>query len=123
MTDFIVVLYPEGPKTGTSTPCSVSDIISMETDELLALDGQEGFGTRKQEALTRLVCSNMVLPLTALTLMTQAFDRDGARCVMTGVKFRETPTDINSFRPDLANIIPNSIHGKVCDIILMALIY
>lgn len=41
-----------------------------------------------------------------------AFERDGTRCVMTGAKFHETLTDVNDFHPNLAHIIPSSIHGK-----------
>lgn len=41
-----------------------------------------------------------------------AFKRDGARCVMTGVVFDELPTDNDHFSPVLSHIIPNSIHGK-----------
>ena len=68
MTDFVIVLNPGGPQAGASTPVSVSDIISMETNQLLALANQGGFGKRKQEALKRLVCSNVVFLTTALTI-------------------------------------------------------
>jgi hypothetical protein len=47
VTDFIIVLNPGGPKSVAGTPFSVSDIISMETDELLELANKEGFGTAK----------------------------------------------------------------------------
>jgi len=69
MTDFIVVLNPGGPKSAAGTPYSVTDIISLETDELLELAKQGGFGKRKQEALKRLVRFNMVLSPTALMVL------------------------------------------------------
>jgi hypothetical protein len=47
----MVVLNPGGPKSGSGTPPSVSDIVNMETDELLTVAKTEGFGVRKQEAL------------------------------------------------------------------------
>ena len=68
MTDLVIVLNPGGPQAGASTPDSVNDIISMETNQLLALANQGGFGTRTQEALKRLVCSNVALLPTALTI-------------------------------------------------------
>jgi hypothetical protein len=51
----MVVLNPGGPKSGGGTPHSVSDIVNMETDELLAVAETEGFGVRKQVALKTLV--------------------------------------------------------------------
>ena len=46
----------DGPKSGIGTPYSVSDAISEETDALLAIVAQEGFGNRKQAALKTLAC-------------------------------------------------------------------
>lgn len=43
----VAFLCPEGLKAWTSSPCSVSDIISLETDELRALADQEGFRNAK----------------------------------------------------------------------------
>jgi hypothetical protein len=68
MTDYTLVLNPGGLKSVAGTPLSVSDIISMETEEMLELANQEGFGTRKQEALKRLVCFNVVSSPTAPTV-------------------------------------------------------
>jgi hypothetical protein len=51
----MVVLNPGGPKSGSGTPRSVSDIVNMETDELLTVAETEGSGVRKQEALKSLV--------------------------------------------------------------------
>ena len=67
MTDFIIVLNPGEPKSGASTPFSVSDIMSMEIDELLEVANEEGFG--KQEALKCLVCSDVVSFCTALMVL------------------------------------------------------
>jgi len=50
--DTTAVMNPGGPKSRSSTPHSVSD---METDELLAVAEDAGFGGRKQEALKSLV--------------------------------------------------------------------
>jgi len=72
MTDLIIVLNPGRPKSAAGTPFSVSDIISMETDELLELANKEGF-ERKQEALKRLVCFNVALSPTALTVRGTGF--------------------------------------------------
>lgn len=91
----VAFLNPGGLKSAAGTPFSVSDILSMETDELLELAKQEGFEKRKQEALRRL-----------------AFERDGAQCVMTGAMFKMLPTQTHLFLPILSHIIPNSIHGK-----------
>jgi hypothetical protein len=51
----MVVLNPRGPKSGSGTPRSVSDIINMETDDLLTVAETAGFGVRKQVALKSLV--------------------------------------------------------------------
>lgn len=66
--DVTIVLNPGGPKSGIGTPYSVTEIISMETDQLLAIANEEGFGKRKQEALKRLVCSKVILPPHTLTV-------------------------------------------------------
>jgi hypothetical protein len=58
----MVVMNPGGPKSGSGTPRSVSDIVNMETDELLAV-AEAGFGGRKQAALKSLVCSKVIQPL------------------------------------------------------------
>jgi hypothetical protein len=50
-------------------------------------------------------------------LATQAFERDGPRCVMTGVKLNQLPADTD-YVPILSHIIPNSIHGKVGGMVL-----
>jgi hypothetical protein len=50
--DTTAVMNPRGHKSGSSTPHSVSD---METDELLAVAEDAGFGERKQAALKSLV--------------------------------------------------------------------
>jgi hypothetical protein len=68
MTDFIIVLNPGGARSGLGTPYSVSEMISMETEDLLAVASQEGFGTRKQEALKRLVRRNVISCHMALTI-------------------------------------------------------
>jgi hypothetical protein len=56
-------MNPGEPKSGGDTPHSVSDIVNMETDELLAVAGGAGFGVRKQVALKSLVRSQVVRPL------------------------------------------------------------
>jgi hypothetical protein len=48
-------MNPGGPKSGSDTPHSVSDVVNMETDELLVVAEDAGFGLRKQEALKSLV--------------------------------------------------------------------
>ena len=63
-TDFFIVLNPGRAKSGVGTPDSVSEIMSMETDELLAVANQAGFGARKQEALKRLVRPNIIRPIS-----------------------------------------------------------
>ena len=68
MTDFIIVLNPGGAKSGVGTPYSVGEIISMETDELLAVANQAGLGAQKQEALKRLVCPNIIQPPISLMI-------------------------------------------------------
>jgi hypothetical protein len=50
-----IVQNPGGPKSGVGTPYSVSEYVSKETDELLEIAGEQGFGKRKQEALKLLV--------------------------------------------------------------------
>jgi hypothetical protein len=40
------------------------------------------------------------------------FERDGYSCVISGVKFNNAP-DGNDFNPIVAQVIPNSVHGKV----------
>ena len=42
--DLMVVMNPRGPKSGSGTPHSVSDIANMETDKLLAVVEGTGFG-------------------------------------------------------------------------------
>ena len=56
-------MNPGGPKSGSGTPHSVSDIINMETDELLAEAEVAGFRVRKQAALKSLVRSKVIQPL------------------------------------------------------------
>ena len=54
-------MNPGGRKSGLDTPHSVSDVVEMETEELLRLATEEGkFGVRKQEALTILVRSEIL---------------------------------------------------------------
>jgi hypothetical protein len=49
-------MNPGGRRSGIGTPHSVSDVVEMETGELLRLATEEGrFGVRKQEALKILV--------------------------------------------------------------------
>ena len=48
-------MNPGGPKSGSGTTHSVSDIVNMETDELLVVANDAGFGVWKQEALKALV--------------------------------------------------------------------
>ncbi|KAF5376931.1 hypothetical protein D9615_007199 [Tricholomella constricta] len=90
----IAFMKPEGPKSGGSTPRSVGEIVKMETDQLLSVAQEPGFGVRKQAALKRL-----------------SFKRDGYSCVMSGVKFNEVPGGDN-YDPILTHIIPDSVHGK-----------
>jgi hypothetical protein len=51
-----------GAKSATGTPHSVTETISMETDQLLTVAAQEEFGKQKQEAFKRLVHSKMIKP-------------------------------------------------------------
>ena len=55
------VMNPGGRKSGSGTPYSVSDTISMEIDTLLALAAEQGFGNRKQAALKALACRKIVM--------------------------------------------------------------
>ena len=48
-------MNPGGHKSGSGTPYSVSEFVGLETDELMKLMKEEGFGTRKQAALKALV--------------------------------------------------------------------
>ncbi|KAF5374130.1 hypothetical protein D9615_008842 [Tricholomella constricta] len=96
----IAFMNPGGPKSGGGTPHSVSDVVKMETDQLLSVAQEVGFGVRKQAALKRL-----------------SFKRDGYSCVMTGVKFNEVHSRYKlhrgyNFNPILSHIIPNSVHGE-----------
>ena len=50
-------MNPGGRASRSGTPFSVSDVVSKETDELLELVAQEGFGKRQQNALKALVRS------------------------------------------------------------------
>lgn len=51
----VIVINPGGPRSAIGTPFSVTDIVSMETEELLrSIEAGGGFG-RKQEALKTLV--------------------------------------------------------------------
>jgi hypothetical protein len=59
-------MNPGEPKSRGDTPHSVSDIVNMETDELLAVAGGAGFGVRKQVALKSLVRSKVVQPLPSV---------------------------------------------------------
>ena len=56
MANLTSVMNPRGRKSESDTPFSVSDAISMETDILLEIATQEGFGIKKQAALKTLAC-------------------------------------------------------------------
>jgi hypothetical protein len=43
-----LVMNPGGPKSGVGTPHSVSQFISIDTDKLLEVAAQEGFGKRNK---------------------------------------------------------------------------
>ena len=58
--DLTVVINPGGRKSGSGTPFSVSDTVGMETDELLKVAAEEGFGQRKQGALKALVRCDVI---------------------------------------------------------------
>ena len=60
--DAMVVMNPGGRRSGAGTPHLVSDIVNMETDELLAVTKGTGFGVRKQEALKCLVRPKVIQP-------------------------------------------------------------
>ena len=49
-------MNPGGHKSGSGTSYSVSDTVSMQTDELFRVATEEGFGVSKQAALKALVC-------------------------------------------------------------------
>jgi len=89
----IAFMNPGGPKSGTGTPHSVNEFMSMTTDELLREALQEGFGKRKQDVLKAL-----------------SFKRDGVKCPLTGLPFK--PIDASGVKPILGHVIPNSVHGK-----------
>ena len=55
--DTTVVMNPGRPKSGSITPHSVSDIVNIETGELLAVAEGVGFGEQNQAALSSLVRS------------------------------------------------------------------
>lgn len=59
--DAMVVINLQGRKSGSSTPPSVSDIVDMETDDIrvISVAEESGLGKRKQEALKRLVRSEV----------------------------------------------------------------
>ena len=61
----MVVMNPGEPRLGSGTPHSVSDIVNMESDELLGVTEGTGFAVRKQEALKCLVRSKVIQPLPA----------------------------------------------------------
>jgi len=84
-------MNPGGHKSGSGTPYSVSEFVGLETDELMKLMKEEGFGTRKQAALKALL-----------------FKRDGNSCLWTGMTF-VGPMGVV---PILAHVIPNSVHDK-----------
>jgi len=80
-----------GRGSGIGTPHSVTDIVSMETDELLqSLKDEKEYGKRKQEILKAL-----------------SFKRDGILCLLTGFTF-----SLRGLKPILAHIIPHSVHHK-----------
>jgi hypothetical protein len=56
MVDITIVMIPGG-KSGSGTPYSVSEFVALETDELMKLIKEEGFGTWKQNSLKALVCT------------------------------------------------------------------
>ncbi|KAF5376509.1 hypothetical protein D9615_008688 [Tricholomella constricta] len=91
----IAFMNPDGPKSESGTPHSVSTIVSSETDELLRVAKEEGkFGTRKQASLKDL-----------------AFRRDGDICPISGMRFDRLPGG-EHIDPILAHLIPHSVHGK-----------
>ncbi|KAK2462249.1 hypothetical protein APHAL10511_005745 [Amanita phalloides] len=87
----IAFMNTGGRKSGIGTPYSVSDTISMDTDALLKIAAEEGFGNRKQAALKTLI-----------------FKRDGILCPLTGATFNGE----NGVEPILAHIIPDAVSGK-----------
>jgi len=89
----IAFMNPGGPKSGVGTPHSVSQFVSIDTDKLLEVAAQEGFGKRKQDALKAL-----------------CFKRDGNRCVLTDAPFK--PTTPTGMEPILSHVVPNSVHSK-----------
>ncbi|KAK2459975.1 hypothetical protein APHAL10511_007981 [Amanita phalloides] len=90
----IAILNPGGPKPGASTAFSVSEVIDKGTDELLRLfAAEESFGKRKQEYLKALL-----------------FKRDRSLCPVSALPF--CPEDPDGYRPIMAHVIPNSVHGK-----------
>jgi hypothetical protein len=56
----MAVMNPGGRKSASGTPFSVSDTVRLETDQLLQLAAEEGFGQRKQAALKTLVRCRVV---------------------------------------------------------------
>jgi hypothetical protein len=59
--DKTVAMNPGGRKSGLGTPYSVSDVVEMETKELLRLAIEEGkSGVRKHEAFKMLVRSEIL---------------------------------------------------------------
>jgi len=103
-------MNPGGPKSGGGTPYSVSDTISLETDTLLGMAAEEGFGKRKQAALKALVCRKFNIIWCANGIAIQIFRRDGRLCPLTGAIFDIAKGGVI---PILAHIIPNSASNKV----------
>ena len=96
-------MNPGRRKSGSSTAFSVGDGIALETDELLDLANENRFGIRKQEALKALVCCKLCDVFSeVLTILVQAFRRDGHTCPLTGVDFR--PFNSRGFKPNLTQL-------------------
>jgi len=111
-------MSPSGRKSGsgTGTPLSVDDLFAKDTDELLQMAASEGLETRKQAVLKALVCreSERHIYQNVHDILIQILRRDGQSCPLTGASFITT-----GVKPNLAHIIPNSIHSKVSATILM----
>jgi hypothetical protein len=67
--DAMIVMNPGGPKSGSGTPFSVSEVIAMETDQLLRIANEGGFGKRKQQALKALVRSYIIIFIKVLNIL------------------------------------------------------
>jgi hypothetical protein len=105
-------MNPGGPKSGSGTAHSVSDVIKEGTDELLESLENSEFGNRRRGLTSIGVFYGHAGANVRLTIPTQVFKRDGDACLLTGLPFK--PVEELGVHPVLAYLIPTSTHSKVC---------